>query len=78
MGWLWMQRWLSGSLGFFLAMGWSLAAWSQIEEIVVTVRKKGENLQDVPMAVSAMSAAEIERKGIKDIADIAQFSTSLQ
>ncbi|MAF83202.1 MAG: TonB-dependent receptor [Gammaproteobacteria bacterium] len=78
MGWSWMKRVLPGALIFFLAISWSLAAWSQVEEIVVTVRKKGENLQDVPMSVSAMGAAEIERKGIKDIADIAQFSTSLQ
>ncbi len=78
MGGSWMRRALPGALIFALAASWSLPAWSQVEEIVVTVRKKGESLQDVPMSVSAMSADEIVRKGIKDIADIAQFSTSLQ
>ncbi len=78
MGGFWLGRALPGVLLLSLTFGWSMSAWSQVEEIVVTVRKKGENLQDVPMAVSAMSAAEIERKGIKDITDIAKFSTSLQ
>jgi len=73
-----MRRVLPGALLLSLAMSWSLPAWSQIEEIVVTVRKKGENLQDVPMAVTAMGAEDIERKGIKNITDIAKFSTSLQ
>jgi len=78
MGGFWMRRALPSALLFSLTMSWTLSAWSQVEEIVVTVRKKGESLQDVPMAVSAMGADEIERKGIKDIDDIAKFSTSLQ
>jgi outer membrane receptor protein involved in Fe transport len=78
MGGSWMRRALPGALMFSLAMSWTLPAWSQVEEIVVTVRKKGESLQDVPMAVSAMGAEDIQRKGIKDITDIAKFSTSLQ
>ena len=63
---------------FALALSLCLPAWSQVEEIVVTVRKRAENLQDVPMSISAIQAADIQRKGIKDITDIAQFSTSLQ
>ncbi len=78
MGGSWMRRALPGALLLSLAMSLSLPAWSQIEEIVVTVRKKGENLQDVPMAVNAMGAEDIERKGVKDITDVAKFSTSLQ
>lgn len=75
---LWMRCWLPGTLALFLAMSWSLSAWSQVEEIVVTVRKKNENLQDVPIAVTAFSAADIDRKGIKSIGDVARFSTSIQ
>ncbi len=78
MGGSWMRRALPGALVLMLAMSWSLSAWSQVEEIVVTVRKKGESLQDVPMSVSAMTAEDMERKGIKDLTDIARFSTSLQ
>lgn len=77
MGRSWMRHALKGAV-VLLAVSWLLPAWSQVEEIVVTARKKGENLQDVPMAVKAFSAKDIERKGIKDISDVARFSTSIQ
>jgi len=53
-------------------------AWAQIEEIVVTVRKKEENLQDVPISVSVFSVGDIERKGIRNIANIARLTPSIQ
>jgi len=36
----------------------------ELEEIVVTARKKSENMQSVPLAISALSGAQIERAGI--------------
>ncbi|KAA0206955.1 MAG: hypothetical protein EDM71_08550 [Proteobacteria bacterium] len=54
------------------------AAWSQIEEIVVTTRKKEENLQDVPIAVSAITADQIERQGVADLSDVVKSSPSVQ
>ncbi len=74
----WVRQALHSTLLLSLTMGWSLAAWSQVEEVVVTVSKQAESLQDVPMSVTAFSAGDIERKGIKDIADVARFSTSVQ
>ncbi len=67
-------------------VGWLLAtllclpglAWPQVEEIVVTVRKKAENLQDVPMAVTAFGAEAIQRQGIRNVADIARYTSSIQ
>jgi len=53
-------------------------ALAQIEEIVVTARKKEESLQDVPIAVTALTAEDIERKGISTITDVAKLSASLQ
>jgi iron complex outermembrane receptor protein len=41
-----------------------------LEEIVVTARKREETAQDVPVVVTALSAAEIERRGIASIEDI--------
>jgi len=41
----------------------------QIEEIVVTARKRLENLQDVPDSISAFSASQIEERRIDRIAD---------
>jgi outer membrane receptor protein involved in Fe transport len=41
-----------------------------IDEITVTVRKKEENLQEVPMSIKALSADEIRRKGIDNLDDL--------
>ena len=38
--------------------------WAQVEEIVVTTRKREESLQEVPIAVNAIGADEIDRKAI--------------
>jgi len=40
-----------------------------IEEIVVTARKRNENLQDVPIAITAFTAETIRRAGIERPAD---------
>ena len=41
-----------------------------IEEIVVTARKKEETLQSIPLAVSAVTAAQIEAQQMHSIFDI--------
>ena len=35
-----------------------------IEEVVVTERKRAENIQEVPIAISAIDATTIDRAGI--------------
>ena len=40
-----------------------------IEEVVVTARKRSENLQEVPIAISAIDAATIDRAGIERAVD---------
>jgi iron complex outermembrane receptor protein len=42
-----------------------------IEEIVVTATKRTVSIQDVAQSITAFSTAEIERRGILDMADIA-------
>ncbi len=49
-----------------------------IEEIVVTTRKKEENLQDIPIAVNALSREDMERAGVKELNEIAHHDSSLQ
>lgn len=39
-------------------------------EIVVTARRRAEELQDVPIAVTAYSGAQLEREGAIDITDV--------
>jgi outer membrane receptor protein involved in Fe transport len=53
------------------------AAAQTIEEIVVTTRKREENLQDVPIAVDVISGDFIERAGIRDLRSIASLDPSL-
>lgn len=62
--------------GFMLSV--PLAGWAQIEEIVVTTRKKSESIQDVPIAVDAISSEQIERRGIGNVAEVVKLSTSVQ
>jgi iron complex outermembrane receptor protein len=44
-----------------------------IEEIVVTAQRREESLQDVPIAVTAFSAAELERRNISSALDLVQY-----
>ena len=47
---------------------------SLVEEIVVTARKREENILDVPLAITALSANDIEDKGIAEFKDIIAFT----
>jgi len=48
-----------------------------LEEVIVTAQKREENLQDVPVAITAIDADLIERARIISIEDIANISTSV-
>jgi outer membrane receptor protein involved in Fe transport len=50
---------------------------TSLEEIIVTARKRSENLQDIPQAIQAISALQIEQAGIRRIDDYARFIPSL-
>src|ERR1700693_2369986 len=41
-----------------------------LQEIVVTAEKRSENLQDVPIAVTALSAESLAKRGIEGTADL--------
>ncbi len=49
-----------------------------IQEIIVNARFRQENLQDTPLAVSAVSAEMIENSVVTDIAGIQKFVPNLQ
>jgi iron complex outermembrane receptor protein len=55
----------------------ALAEAGALEEIVVTARKRTENLQDVGLSVSAMTGTEIDRTFARDIRDLAFISPNL-
>lgn len=48
-----------------------------VEDIVVTARKQSEDIQDVPLSVSAVSGATLERRGLQNVKDLAQSVPSL-
>ena len=70
----------SGALLFTVAFAltslFPLHSYSQdvLEEVVVTARKREENLQDVPLTVSAFTASALEERGIASLQDIADFT----
>ncbi|MFT3727092.1 MAG: TonB-dependent receptor [Terricaulis sp.] len=47
------------------------------ENIIVTARTREERLQDVPIAVTAVTAETLERQHITQVRDIAQFAPGL-
>jgi len=55
-----------------------VAGWAQIEEIVVTSRKKAENLQEIPLSVAAFDSATIEKLGLSSTADITKLIPGVQ
>lgn len=48
-----------------------------IEEITVTTRRRAESLQDVPLAITAFTALQIERSGIRNVEDVARLTPGL-
>ena len=57
--------------------GASNQAGPALEEIVVTARKREESLQDVPLAVTAITAQDIVNRQVNTIDDIAKFAPGL-
>ena len=49
-----------------------------IADIVVTAQKRSQNLQDVPVAVSALGGDELQSRGVSETSDLQGFVPSLQ
>ncbi len=54
------------------------AADGQLEEVVVTARKRQESIQDVPLAISVLTSRQIEQAGITGLEDIALRTPGIQ
>src|SRR6478736_3011758 len=48
-----------------------------LEEIVVTARKREENLMEVPLSITAVSSESLTSAGVRDVRDLAQFTPGL-
>ena len=60
-------------LGMALAIQQATAA-SILEEVIVTAQKREQSLQDVPIAITAFTGAQMSALGITKSVDIAAFS----
>ena len=50
----------------------------EIQEIVVTARKKEENLQDVPIAVKTYTGENLREQGLSSIIDVGDFTPNVK
>lgn len=53
------------------------AGASQLEEVVVTARRREERLQDVPVAVTAVTAQQLARANVQTLSDVQRLVPSL-
>jgi iron complex outermembrane receptor protein len=70
------RKWL-GMSASLLAMMAAMPAHAQIEEIIVTAQKVKQNVQDVPIAISAVTGEAMARAGAKSLEDIAAIVPSV-
>lgn len=57
-----------------LAVSQQAAAQSMLEEVVITAQKREQNLQDVPVAVTAFTGQQMAALGVQESFDIAAFT----
>ncbi|MBN7795577.1 TonB-dependent receptor [Parahaliea mediterranea] len=67
-----IRRPLAIAIGIAIAQ--SAAAQSLLEEVIVTAQKREQNLQDVPVAVTAFTGEQMSALGVQESFDIAAFS----
>ena len=51
---------------------------SRLEEVVVTARKRSESLQDVPVAVSALTPSQLEQSAIQSMVDVSKLVPNVE
>jgi iron complex outermembrane recepter protein len=59
--------------GLMLSTALSIPAYAQVEVVIVTAERKAEDIQTVPIAVSAFSAGDLQAHQIKQFKDL-QFA----
>ncbi|MBM5812319.1 MAG: TonB-dependent receptor [Gammaproteobacteria bacterium] len=62
-------------IGLLLAL--PLPARAQLEEVVVTARKREEKLQQTPISITAFTSAQLELPAFEDLTDVSRFAPNL-
>lgn len=65
-----------------LAMGATLVVYSstvsaQLEEVVVTAQRRAENIQDVPISISAFTADTLQERAVGDVSQLSNISPNV-
>ncbi|WP_346836386.1 TonB-dependent receptor [Microbulbifer sp. SAOS-129_SWC] len=68
---------LSQAIAFATALSGSAYA-AEIEEVVVTAQKRAENLQDVPIAISAFTGDSIKKMGAQNLTDLGKTTPGVE
>ncbi|MEM6680765.1 MAG: TonB-dependent receptor [Pseudomonadota bacterium] len=69
---------LIGTAGAFVGThSPALAQEFEVEELVVTARKKEESLQDVPLSITALTSNDFIKRSINDLTGVALFTAGL-
>jgi iron complex outermembrane receptor protein len=85
------RRILLASAAFATSFGYAQTTWAQaaaaehgtaaapisLEELVVTARRRSENLQTTPVAITAVSAAGLEAHNVVNLGKISEFAPNL-
>ena len=53
------------------------ATRATIEEVVVTAQKRAENVQDVPIAISAFGANTLQERAVGDVAQLSNLAPNV-
>lgn len=56
----------------------NVLAADSLEKITVTARKVEESIQEIPLAITALSSADLERAGVEDLREITHMVAGLQ
>jgi len=65
-------------VALFIFVPTTALAQGDLEEIVVTAQKRTQNLQDVPVAVSAFSGEVLRDSGVTNMSELTNIAPSLQ
>ena len=73
--WLRLQPGWACVIGLLLAL--PLPASAQLDEIVVTARKREEKLQETPVSITAFTSAQLDLPAFEDLTDVSRFAPNV-
>ncbi|XZZ62634.1 TonB-dependent receptor [Microbulbifer sp. SSSA002] len=68
---------LPGAIALLTAVASHVHA-AEIEEVVVTAQKRAENLQEVPIAISAFTGENIKEAGVKNLTELGKYTPGVE